>query len=203
MPYKNKEEARLYRKRYYYKNTKKELKYCAEWIKNNKKLHDEYGKKSKQNPKNKIRRNKQRQLKESFDLNYKLKERLRNRIHSALKLNCKSKRTEELMGCNTEFFKNYIESKFKDKMSWDNYGLYGWHIDHIKPCASFDLSKEEEQKRCFHYSNLQPLWAKQNIKKRDHYSTTEEEFRNGLHKKAEILREEAEKELKLIGSLPK
>jgi hypothetical protein len=50
-------------------------------------------------------------------------------------------------------------------MSWDNYGFYGWHIDHIKPCSYFDLSDTRQQDLCFHYTNLQPLWAKDNMKK--------------------------------------
>ena len=50
-------------------------------------------------------------------------------------------------------------------MTWKNHGLKGWHIDHIIPCAAFDLTKEEEQKKCFHYSNLQPLWWIDNLKK--------------------------------------
>lgn len=52
-------------------------------------------------------------------------------------------------------------------MSWENYGIRGWHIDHIKPCASFDLSIIEEQKECFHYTNLQPLWWHENLAKSD------------------------------------
>ena len=50
-------------------------------------------------------------------------------------------------------------------MSWDNYGLHGWHVDHIKPCASFDLSKPIEQRKCFNFNNLQPLWAIDNLRK--------------------------------------
>jgi hypothetical protein len=70
-------------------------------------------------------------------------------------------KTVELLGMTFAEFRPYIESLFKDGMSWENHGE--WHLDHIKPCASFDLSKEEEQKKCFHYTNLQPLWAKDNL----------------------------------------
>ena len=71
--------------------------------------------------------------------------------------------TMGMLGCSAEDFKNYLENKFREGMIWENYGT--WHIDHVYPCASFDLTKDEEQKRCFHYTNLQPLWAKENIKK--------------------------------------
>jgi len=57
----------------------------------------------------------------------------------------------------------HLERQFKDGISWDNYGE--WHIDHIRPCAKFDLSKPEEQRACFHYTNLQPLWEKENVSK--------------------------------------
>lgn len=50
-------------------------------------------------------------------------------------------------------------------MSWDNYGYRGWHIDHIKPCASFDLTDPNQREQCFHFSNLQPMWAKDNLSK--------------------------------------
>lgn len=52
-------------------------------------------------------------------------------------------------------------------MNWGNHGLEGWHIDHIIPCNAFDLSDESQQKKCFHFSNLQPLWAFENLSKGD------------------------------------
>ena len=61
--------------------------------------------------------------------------------------------------------KIHLQEKWLPGMSWENYGYYGWHIDHIIPCSKFDLSKLEEQKKCFHFTNLQPLWAADNIKK--------------------------------------
>lgn len=89
----------------------------------------------------------------------------RQRIRNGLKGICKSKASMELLGCDFEFLKDYLESKFLPGMTWENYGLYGWHIDHITPVASFDLLDPEQQKKCFHYSNLQPLWAKDNLVK--------------------------------------
>lgn len=75
--------------------------------------------------------------------------------------------TDELIGCTKEILMHHIESQFKLGMSWENKGQ--WEIDHIRPCASFDLTDPAQQKRCFHYSNLQPLWAKDNHIKHDHW----------------------------------
>lgn len=97
------------------------------------------------------------------NIGFRLKENVVSRINLALKNKTKSARTEKLLGCTIEELKIYLESKFKEGMSWDNRSA--WHIDHIIPCVSFDLSKEEEQKKCFHYTNLQPLWARENILK--------------------------------------
>jgi hypothetical protein len=88
---------------------------------------------------------------------------LRCRIRLAIKGKVKPKSTESLLGCTFEEAKLYIEKLFKSGMSWDNYGE--WHIDHIIPCASFDLTKIDEQNKCFHYTNLQPLWKLENISK--------------------------------------
>jgi hypothetical protein len=97
------------------------------------------------------------------DINFKIKTCLRHRINIALKGITKSEKTMKLVGCSIEFLKQHLEKQFTKGMSFKNYGK--WHIDHIKPCAKFDLSKPSEQRKCFNYTNLQPLWAKDNLKK--------------------------------------
>lgn len=106
------------------------------------------------------------------DNNFKIKHYLRGRIWKVLNGNPKIEGTLELLGCSVEFLKKHLESQFVDGMNWDNRGngyngKKEWQVDHILPCASFDLSKPEEQKKCFHYSNLQPMWAKENRIKSD------------------------------------
>jgi hypothetical protein len=92
---------------------------------------------------------------------------MRCRIRYALKPQnaVKSQKVSELLGCSIQEAMNHIESQFKERMTWDNYGFYGWHIDHIIPCASFDLTDPEQQKKCFHYTNIQPLWGHENFSK--------------------------------------
>lgn len=77
----------------------------------------------------------------------------------------KSKRTLELLGTSIEIFRQWLESQFTKGMTWSNIGKFGWHIDHVKPCASFDLTDPHQQKACFHYTNLQPLWWRDNLSK--------------------------------------
>jgi hypothetical protein len=92
---------------------------------------------------------------------------LRNRLYCALRRANANKniKTHELIGCTITELRQHLEAQFTDGMTWHNYGKDGWHIDHIRPCASFDLSDSEQQRQCFHYSNLQPLWALDNIRK--------------------------------------
>ena len=97
------------------------------------------------------------------DMSFRLLNSLRRRVRQAIRRGDKAARTAELIGCSTSELMKHIESKFTEGMSWENYGE--WHIDHIRPCASFDLSNEEQQKSCFNWSNLQPLWAKDNHRK--------------------------------------
>ena len=99
------------------------------------------------------------------DAEFKLLKTLRSRLGNAINRqnSSKSNTTIELLGCSVSFLKGYLEAKFKEGMTWENHGE--WHIVHIKPCSSFNLLDEEEQKKCFHYTNLQPLWAADNLSK--------------------------------------
>ncbi len=99
------------------------------------------------------------------DISFKITLNFRRRLLRALNGKIKISSSIKLLGCTPEQLKEHLESQFTKGMSWDNYGLHGWHIDHKKPCASYDLSKESQQKECFHYSNLQPLWAEDNWSK--------------------------------------
>jgi hypothetical protein len=69
----------------------------------------------------------------------------------------------EYLGCTVAELHSHLESQFTEGMNWGNQGANGWHIDHRKPCASFDLTDPEQQLMCFHYTNLQPMWATSDI----------------------------------------
>jgi len=99
------------------------------------------------------------------DPNFKLLTILRGRIYDVLRGHNKSNSTKNMLGCTIEEFWIHLEKTFKPGMTRENHGL--WHVDHIKPCASFDLTKPEEQAKCFHYTNLQALWAHENLSKKD------------------------------------
>lgn len=101
------------------------------------------------------------------DPSFKMLKNYRKRVWDAMKGIVKSARSQELLGASADFVRGYIESQFTDGMTWDNYGYNGWHVDHIKPCSSFDLNDPVQQRECFHYTNLQPLWAADNFKKSD------------------------------------
>jgi len=148
---KNKDKHRAMQKEWYLNNRDKHSKMMKEWCAKNK---DKVNARNREKYKDPV---------------HKTKKNLRRRILHVLKDNTKSASTMELLGCSMEEFVSYMENKFLEGMSWDNHGVHGWHIDHIKPCASFDLTDPEQQKLCFHYSNLQPLWAKDNLKKSNKY----------------------------------
>lgn len=98
---------------------------------------------------------------------FRLKMNLRTRISDALRHYKKSSSMERLVGCSLGCLRNHLERQFLPGMSWENYGQ--WHVDHVRPCASFNLALPEEQRLCFHYTNLQPLWAVDNMRKGARY----------------------------------
>ena len=103
------------------------------------------------------------------DIQYRLSNRLRKRLHNILNNDQKSGSAVKDLGCSIEELKSYLESKFQPGMTWDNWSIDGWHIDHIKPLASFDLSDRKQLLEACHYTNLQPLWAKDNLEKGDRW----------------------------------
>ena len=101
------------------------------------------------------------------DKQYKLKVTIRNRINIYLKEKKITKYTSSThsIGCDYETLEKHLESQFTDGMNWDNHALDGWHIDHIIPLDYYDLSDPKQFKKACHYTNLQPLWADENIQK--------------------------------------
>ena len=161
----NKEKIKKLKKIYYLKNKEKLKQQAREHYSNNKetklKYQSEYGKKYFQKNKQKIYA---REFNRSKTIaSFRMRKNLKSRINSALKGNNKSASTIKLLGCSIDELWNHLESKFESWMTKENYGL--WHVDHIKPCASFDLRCPVQQLACFHYTNLQPLKAIDNLKK--------------------------------------
>jgi hypothetical protein len=161
-------------KKVYY-NKKTYCKKCARNVYARPYLQSETGKQKKSKwdkkyaskPETAEKRNKKHMERYYTDVEYKLLCTLRGRMKAAFKSKklLKENKTIELLGCKVKEAREHIEKQFKEGMTWENHGINCWHIDHILPCASFDLTDPEQQKKCFHYTNLQPLWAKENISK--------------------------------------
>lgn len=148
----NIEERKLAWKKYYNNNKEKQKIKRDKWYVKNKDIANE---RSKEYRKKKFKENVQ----------YKLKHYLRTRLKHALREKLKTGSAVRELGCTGYELKQYLESKFQAGMTWDNWSQKGWHVDHIKPLSSFDLSNPEQFKQAVHYTNLQPLWAKDNLKK--------------------------------------
>lgn len=155
-----KEHKAHYDKIQYAKDKNKRITQAQAWYKLNKEKKKKYDKDYS------FTRNERCKLRYKTDLNYKLKCNLRSRFYSAVRRTSKKSSVLSLLGCTISEFQIYIENKFTLNMSWDELMAGRIHIDHIIPCSFFDLSKEENQRICFHYTNLQPLWAKDNNHKR-------------------------------------
>jgi hypothetical protein len=116
---------------------------------------------SKTDQEKRLSRNKYFRDRRKNDISFRVTHNLRVRVNDFVKGKGKAARTIELIGCDVKYLLAHLSKQFTDGMSWDNYGE--WEIDHIIPCSSYDLSNKDQQKVCFHYTNLQPLWKKDNL----------------------------------------
>ena len=154
---KNKEKTRKTKRKYRLKNREHIRKWRKDWDLKNPEYSKEW------TSKNKEYLNKKDKIKRQNDLNYRLRKICRTRIWTVLKGVGKSASTMELIGCTINELWDHLESKFEPWMTRENYGL--WDVDHIKACTKFDLTDPEQQRICFHYSNLQPLEHIANVRK--------------------------------------
>jgi hypothetical protein len=155
----NLEKNRKRHRENYWNNHEKELKRTAEKHKKNSEKEKEYRKK------NRIKINERIKKRYTENEIFRLRTNMKNRVKLFLnsKQITKKNTTFEIVGCNPKELKEHIEKQFKIGMSWENYGYYGWHIDHIIPLSS--AKTEEDVYRLSHYTNLQPLWGEENYKK--------------------------------------
>ena len=150
------------------KNKNRRKKKTQEWAKKNRNRLNLMARiRYKNNDAVKTYYNEYRRKKVRTDPNYKIRAVLRSRLSVAMRAakTSKSANTLSLLGCSIDEFKKHIESQFLPGMSWENHSYDGWHLDHLIPCAAFDLTDTEQQKKCFHYSNIRPLWADENFRK--------------------------------------
>lgn len=163
----NREKLIEYSRNYYRDNKETLLDNKKEYYQKNKeKIYSKlviYNKKNKK--KVNLYKNQYNKEKKKSSTLYKLKIIMRDRLNKYFKYSTlnKNNTTIKIIGCSPEFLKEHLENQFIDGMSWDNHGLYGWHIDHIIPLSS--AKTEDELYKLCHYTNLQPLWAKDNLKK--------------------------------------
>ena len=172
----NSERLRAKSIKWYKENLNKAKEKNKKWRQDNTEKKAEYGKKWRQDNAEKIKKWRQdnaeymreyQKNRRKSDPIYKMIVNLRGRISfycKVIKLK-KTTRTKEMLGLNLADFKSYMESKFREGMTWENYGQ--WHVDHIKPLSL--ATTEQEIIELNHYTNLQPLWAVENLKKSNKY----------------------------------
>lgn len=167
-------ECKLCRKLYHLRNKKERIAYARNYQQEHKKerkLYRQQGhikeqeKEYRTRPQVKEKRNKRKRERKLIDINYKIRENLRKRLHMAIKFNFKAGSAINDLGCTVEEFKIYIESKWLNGMNWQNWSQVGWHLDHIIPLSLFDLTDREQFLKACHYTNYQLLWAKDNLSK--------------------------------------
>lgn len=136
---------------------------------NCKKCRKEGSKQYYQNHKKERTEYKTKKYQENID--FRLQENLRSRTRSLLKINKKQVSAIKDLGCTIKDLKERLELMFYphpetgEVMSWENYGIFGWHVDHIKPLSKFKLQDKKQQLEAIHYTNLQPMWAFENLSK--------------------------------------
>ena len=167
MPIKDPVKRKEYEQKRYQQNKEKFKKQFAEYHQKNREKILERHKKYRQENKDKIREvnKKYQNRKEKEDINYLLARRLRSRLKMAIKKEVKTGSAVIDLGCSIQELKEYLEKQFKPGMTWENWGTHGWHLDHIVPLCSFDLTDRQQFLEAVNYKNLQPLWAKENIVK--------------------------------------
>ena len=144
----NREERLKWQAEYYANHREERLKRQAEYNASHRKERAEYLRNRKAN-----------------DIQYRLAHNLRSRLRLAIKNNQKTGSAVSDLGCTIAELKKHLEKQFQPGMSWDNYGLDGWHIDHRKPLDAFNLENREELLEACHYTNLQPMLDSENCSK--------------------------------------
>lgn len=166
MSYKDLEKRKEYMRKYY--KTPKYKEYQKKYTSTEKfKIYKRAYQSSEKRRKYKMEYIKNKEL---TDPCFKLRRRLRGELRQAIKNNQKTGSGVRDLGCTVEQLKFYLEGKFKSGMSWDNWSRLGWHLDHIIPLVCFDVENRKELLKAVHYTNLQPMWAKDNLIKSDNSS---------------------------------
>lgn len=166
---KNKEHFRAYEKEYARTHKVRKSDMMKEYRKGRKDHISAYNK--DYNSRHLVQSAVHRRMRKATDIQYKLQLGLRKRFYMALKNNQKKGSAVRDLGCTISEFKFYLEGQFQDGMSWDNWGPASterrtWHIDHKIPLAFFDLTNREQLLKAVHYTNLQPMWAMENLTKK-------------------------------------
>jgi hypothetical protein len=164
---------KIYIRQYQRDNKERVLTRIYKWVKNNQEKRKNTNKKYYKNNKKKINKKNVKYAKKRYktDIGFKIRINLSNRLRLALNRENVTKiyKTLDYLGISIPEFKKHLEKQFYanfktgEIMSWEN--KHKWHLDHIIPCSSYDLKQIEAQRKCFHYTNLRPLWAEDNLKK--------------------------------------
>ena len=159
------EERNKVKREWYGNNRDREVERLKNWRNENREQYLTNRREYDNSPERRVKANKARSKKLKENPCFKLRMRLSIRLHSALTRGQKKGSIINMIGCSIIELKEYIQSKFTEGMTWENWSLDGWHIDHIKPLCSLNLEDPEQQSTACHYTNLQPLWAEDNLKK--------------------------------------